>query len=122
VLDFTERGMSDPVARSIFSKIAELYAAGEPVSIDRMFDIFQEGDERAFLEKSLGSSFTADNPGEAYSEIYVNVKLYWIDRKIDKLMDDIKGSGDGSSGESLAEVEVLRRDKEKLLSFLQTRR
>jgi DNA primase len=122
VLDFTERGMSDPVARSIFSKIAELYAAGEPVSIDRMFDIFQEGDERAFLEKSLGSSFTAENPGEAYSEIYVNVKLYWIDRKIDKLMGDIKGSGDGSSGESLAEVEVLRRDKEKLLSFLQTRR
>ena len=122
VLDFTERGMSDPVARSIFSQIAELYAAGEPVSIDRMFDIFQEGDERAFLEKSLGSSFNAENPGESYSEIYVNVKLYWIDRKIDKLMGDIRGSGDGNSGESLAEVEVLRRDKEKLMSFLQTRR
>lgn len=122
VLDFSARGMSDPVARSLFSKIAEMYAADEAVSIDRMFDLFQEGDERAFLEKSLDKSFAAENPNDAYGEIYVNVKLYWIDRKIEKLLGDIKGSKDGNTGESLAEVEILRRDKEKLLSFLQSRR
>lgn len=122
VLDFNARGMSDPVARSLFTKIAELYAAGEAVSIDRMFDIFQEGEEREFLEKSLEKSFVAESPKDAYSEIYVNVKLFWIDSKIEKLMADIRSSKDGNTGESLAEVEVLRRDKEKLLSFLRTRR
>ncbi len=118
VLDFSEKGMEDPVARSIFSKIAELYAAGEPVSIDRIFDEFSEGEERAFLEKALEESFSVGDPSDAYSELFVNVKLYWIDARIEKLMRNIK---DGGAGENLAEIEVLRRDKEKLLTFLQRR-
>ncbi len=122
LLDFSADDMMDPVAKSVFTRIAELDAAGETVSIDRIFDDFHEGPERDFLEKALAKSFVLDNPKESYNEIYVNVKIYRIDRKIEKFMNDIKNSKDGNTGSSLAEIEILRRDKEKILSYMHGRK
>ncbi len=121
MLDFSAEGMTDPAAKAVFSKIAELYSEGRQISIDRIFDEFPDGDIRQFLEKGLEKSFVAERPSEAYSEIFVNVKLYLIDRKMEKLWEEVNSQGARVSSEMLIEIEGLRRDKEKLLTYLQTR-
>ncbi len=121
MLDFSAGGMTDPLAKAVFLKIAELYSEGRQISIDRIFDEFPDGEVRQFLEKALEKSFVAERPSEAYSEIFVNVKLYLIDRKMEKLWEEVSSLGDRVSSEMLIEIEGLRRDKEKLLTYLQTR-
>ncbi len=119
--DFSGDEMSDPVAKNIYGQLMELYGGGSEVSIDRMFNIFPDGKENLFLEESLSRHYDSIDFKAAYAEIYINLKLYQIERKIEHYAGLLGRQDGGGSGEYLTELEVLRREKEKLLKFKQNK-
>lgn len=120
IIDFSPGDIPDPIAREIYRRLAELFEAEESISIDRIIDYFTDGEVKLFLEKHLFVEYNLQNPGAAYTEIYINVKLYQIDQKIDRYVNLIK-AGDPArvdSKEYLTELEILRREKEKLSHYV----
>jgi DNA primase len=125
ILDFSENEIDDPLAKNIFSKLIELFSSGEEIDIDKMFDFFSKGEEKIFLGKSLLHANQIGNPNKAYTEIYLNLRLYRIDDKINKFAELIKKAKATNSAdvkEYLTEIEVLRREKEKLVAYIYNKR
>lgn len=121
MIDFSEADITDSVSRSIFVKIGELYSAGEAISIDRLFNFFTDGEEKAFLDWMLFRESKIESPAAAYTEIYINLKLYLIDQKINYFIERVKladSSDGGDSREYLTEIEILRREREKLSAYM----
>ncbi|HPJ38824.1 MAG TPA: DNA primase [Spirochaetota bacterium] len=121
VIDFSAEEITDPVTKNVFTMITSLYSEGKTISVDSMFDYFPSGDENRFLETILAKNFESINYKDAYTEIYINIKLYNINNKIERYVELIRNSQDSDTREYLTEVEVLRRDKEKLLSYIHNR-
>lgn len=121
VIDFSADDITDTATRNVFSMITSLYSEGKKISIDGMFDYFPAGDENRLLETILAKNFESINYKEAYTEIYISIKLYNINNKIERYVELIRNSRDNDTREYLTEVEVLRRDKEKLLSYIHQR-
>jgi len=120
VIDFPEAEMEDEAAGNIFQKLVSMNATGEEISMDRLFDFFSQGEEKELLNEALEKEFTFERPAEAYTEIYLNISLYRIDRKINHYADLVSAQ-DGQGGNVLqymTEIEVLRREREKLSSFI----
>ncbi|HQP49260.1 MAG TPA: DNA primase [Spirochaetota bacterium] len=118
VIDFSADEITDPVTKNVFTMITSLYSEGKAVSVDIMFDYFPTGDENSLLETILAKNFESINYKDAYTEIYINIKLFNINIKIERYVELIRNSRDNDTREYLTEVEVLRRDKEKLLSYM----
>ncbi len=116
-VDFSPHDISDVITRNIFMKIAEIYYSNQIFSVDKMFDFFENDFEMEFLNKSLIEGFITENPEKAYTEIYIKLKLHEIDAKINKYADKIKNSS-GPDNNYLTEIEILRREKEKLNNFV----
>ena len=53
-------------------------------------------------------------------KFYVNLKLHNIEKKITEYVDKVKNSGSDRL-EYLAEIEILRREKEKLSNYIYNR-
>ena len=124
VIDFPEGNMEDEAAGNIFQKLVSMNATGDEISMDRLFDFFSQGKEKELLNEALEKEFSFERPAEAYTEIYLNISLYRIDRKI-KHYADLISSQDGQGGNALqymTEIEVLRREREKLSSFIYNRK
>jgi DNA primase len=123
-LDFSADDIDDLVSRNIFLKLNELYTAGEEINIDKMFDFFAQGEEQKILEKSLLHDHTIENPDAAYTEIYINLRVYRIDKRIEKFVELVKTAQKDNTDvkEYLSEIEVLRREKEKLSTFMYSKR
>ncbi|MCX7678036.1 MAG: DNA primase [Spirochaetes bacterium] len=121
MMDFSAEAMTDTTARAVFSKIAQLYSEGRQISLDRIFDEFPNGEIHDFLERGLEKSFAVERPNEAYSEIYINIKLHLIRGKIASLLNEAKKYGNNVPTELLVEIESLKRDEEKLVTYLKTR-
>ncbi len=120
IIDFSDMDNPDPVSAAIFRKMADLFSDDRKISIDRLFDFFPDGPERRFLEENLVRDYNTLNPGAIYTEIYINLKLYMIDQKIEWLAGQIKNAGpaaDGDVREHMIELEILRREREKLSSY-----
>ncbi len=125
MIDFSERDIPDEISANIFRKIGELFSGNERISIDRLFDFFPDGEEGRFLEENALRVFKIDNPGAAYTEIYINLKLYLIDEKIDRYAELIKNTNPDKKTdikEYLTEIEVLRREREKLSTYVYNKR
>ncbi len=125
VFDFSAEEIVDPAARSVFARLLDLYSADEEIYVDKIFDFFSEGDEKRFLEENVAARSPVENPDDAYTEIYINLKLHQIDRKINRCADTIRRSGGADSADvraCLTEIEVLRREKEKLSLYVYNRR
>jgi hypothetical protein len=119
VIDFNESDIEDPVLRNIFSVLGSAYSEGKEITLDRIFDLFPEGQEKALLEENIIDSYSIDDPGSAYTEIYIILKLYEIDKKIEHFARLLKQeSVSGNMQDYLTEIEVWRREKEKLSSYL----
>ena len=73
-----------------------------------------------FLGRIIHKDAAVEDPKAAYTEIYVNLKLHTIENKISDYAEKIKQSG-GDRLEYLAEIEILRREKEKLSNYIYTR-
>ncbi len=120
LIDFTYDDIKDPVAANIFKVIAELYTSENVLNPDKIFDFFQKGLEMDFLSRIVQKEISVEDPKAAYTEIYVNLKLHTIDNKISDYAERMKQSG-GDRLEYLAEIEILRREKEKLSNYIYNR-
>jgi len=120
IIDFTAEEIQDPVSRRIFSRILEIYKEENELKVDKLFDFFDKGIEMDFLNIAIQKKTTIQDPKAAYTEIYVNLKLQDIDKKISKYAEMIKKSGSDKL-EYLAEIEILRREKEKLNNYIYNR-
>jgi DNA primase len=119
-IDFSENNIPDEQIKRVFSSMVKLHAQDESFSIDKMFDIFHNGPEMDFLNECLNSDFTFDDPDAVYTEIFINLRLYEIDDKIESCVNYVKTKKENLD-EYLAEIEVLKREKEKLNNYLQNR-
>ncbi len=120
LIDFSPADIEDLLSRKIFEKIAELYTAENNLKIDKLFDFFDKEIEMEFLNTSIQKKLEISNPKAAYTEIYVNLKLLDINSKIAKYAEMLKKSGNDKL-EYLAEIEILRREKEKLTNYMYNR-
>jgi DNA primase len=118
VIDYNVNDIPDELSRSVLKKISELYYQDQQFSIDKIFDFFNTGPEMDFLNQVFNSEYSVVNPGTAYTEIFINMKVHEIDDKIDKYATLIKSSPDGNFHEYITEIEVLRREKEKLSQYV----
>ena len=120
VIDFSVDEIKDPVSRSIFRSITDIHYSQPGYSFSRLFDYFTEGDEFTFLQKIMAETPSLEDSKAAYTEIYLTMKIYQIDSKMNLLAEKIKNSP-SSAGDYLTEFEILRREKEKLSSFVYNR-
>ena len=120
LIDFSPEDIKDPVSKNIFERIWEIYKDENELKVDKIFDFFDKGIEMDFLNRAIQKKTTIQDPKAAYTEIYVNLKLQDIDKKISKYADMIKQSGSDRL-EYLAEIEILRREKEKLNNYIYNR-
>jgi hypothetical protein len=124
MIDISAEDISDQAAQKIFVTMGDEYSSGGKISIDRLIDLFPDGDERRLIEENLFRDFSVENPLAAYTEIFLNLKRYIIDQKIERFAQKIKGAGpdkDMDVKDYLTEIEILRREKEKLSSHIYNR-
>jgi len=124
IIDFAENAIEDPDAAAVFGKMAELFSAGERISVDRLFDFFPDGSGKIFLENCLARDYRIENPAAAYTEIYINIRLYMIERGIERYKEKIRKAQAGGNADTNAnlteleiEIEILTREWEKLSSY-----
>jgi len=116
-LDFSEFSLNDPVIKSIFDRLCEIAAFSDEITISKLFDYFTDSKEREVISSCVLFDYSVDEPRKAYSEIYLNLKSFNIDNKINYYNNLIK-SGDGEISSSLLELEQWRKEKEKLRDFV----
>jgi len=117
IIDFSGESIGDQVAAKIFGVICKLYQDENELKIDKIFDFFPDGLEMDFLNSAIQNETSIEDPKAAYTEIYVNLKLHKINKKITDYAEKIRNSGSVRL-EYLAELEILRREKEKLTSYM----
>ena len=120
LIDFSTDEINDPVSKKIFEAITKLYAAENELRVDKIFDFLPKGFEMDFLNSTIQKEASVEDPKAAYTEIYVNLKLHNIDKKITEYVEKVKNSGSDRL-EYLAEIEILRREKEKLSNYIYNR-
>lgn len=118
VVDCSTSQFADTVARNIYQAIIDLYEKNEPVSLDKMFDFFPEGQEAQLLTQGFSKQFAFEDPKVAYSEIILNMRLYTIDKKINEFAEKIEKDKQDNIQYYMTELEVLRREREKLASYI----
>ena len=120
LIDFSPEDIADPLSKAIFTVISKLYNTENELRVDKIFDFFPKGFEMDFLNSTIQKEASVEDPKAAYTEIYVNLKLHNIDKKITEYVDKVKKSGSDRL-EYLAEIEILRREKEKLSNYIYNR-
>jgi hypothetical protein len=118
LIDFSLEEIKDPLAKNILSVILKLYNSESKLRIDKIFDFLTEDIEMEFLNKTIQKEASFGDPKAAYTEIYINLRLHGIEKKINEYVNESKKSGNERI-DYLTEIEVLRREKEKLLEYMQ---
>ena len=119
VLDFSAEDFADPLQRNIFNRMCELYNDDENLSVDKLFDIFREGEEKRFLEENVSISSLVKNQDDAYTELYLNIRQYSFETKIVYFDDLIRSNPlDPRVKDYLNEIDMLRRKKEELSAYV----
>ncbi|MFW6365888.1 MAG: DNA primase [Spirochaetota bacterium] len=122
MIDFAEFKPDNELLRDILQKLFDTYENESEISTEKLFDFFSTDEEKRFLNSVVTTENTIENPDASYTEIYVNVKIHEIDGKISyytHLLRNAAASGDSSR--YLAEIDIWRREKEKLTSYLYSR-
>jgi len=117
LIDFPLEEIKDPLSKSILSVILQLYNSKNEIRIDKIFDFLSKDIEMDFLNRTIQKEASIDDPKASYTEIYVNLKIHNIDKRINEYVNITKKSGNERI-DYLEEIEVLRREKEKLLTYL----
>lgn len=118
VIDYNVNDIPDELSKGIMKKISELYHQNQQFSIDKIFDFFNTGPEMDFLNKAFNSEFSKANPNAAYSDIFIRIKESEIDDKIKKYTAIVNSSRSENTNVYLTEIEVLKREKEKLKDYV----
>jgi len=119
-IDFADSDFEDEFSKQMFKKFTIIYEKEGIVSNDKFFDFFSDYEEVNFISKAINDTPEIEDPGIAYTENYLNMKLYEIDKKITYYSKKIIQK-DVASSEYLTELELLRREKEKLSNYLYNR-
>ena len=117
LMDFQLEEIKDPLSKNILSAILKLYNAENKLRIDKIFDFLSTDMEMDFLNRTIQKETSIDDPKAAYTEIYINLKKHDIDKKINEYADMLKKPGNEDVNH-LIEIDVLRREKEKLEIYL----
>lgn len=114
-IDFSKTEIQNIILKNIYEVV--IHNDPDNFNPSMLFDQFNLPDEKNVLSKLLGNNFSVEDPDAAYTEIYINLKLHNIDNKINfyytKINNDRK-----HSIEYLTEIEILRREKEKLHNYI----
>jgi hypothetical protein len=117
LIDFQLEEIKDPLSKNILSAILKVYNSENTLRIDKIFDFLPKDIEMDFLNRTIQKETSIDDPKAAYTEIYINLRIHGIDKKIDENINTVKKIGNEGI-DYLAEIEILRREKEKLLIYL----
>ncbi len=120
-IDFTESDLSDEIAARVFAKIAGIYFSHSQFTPDKIFDFFDGGQEMELLNQAFGEKYSVKDPSNEYTELFLNIKIHQIDEKINKYVDLIKSNTNEKYNSYLTELEILRREKEKLRYYIYNR-
>ncbi len=118
IIDYNIEDIPEPLSKNILKRISELYYSNHDFAIDKLFDFFTSGPEMDFLNHIFKEEFSMPNPSAVYTEIFINMKVREIDDKINRYASLIGDAPDGKFHEYISEIEVLRREKEKLSQYL----
>lgn len=116
VLDFSFQDTGDPALTGIFTTLLEMFRDNGELQPDKLFDIFDHGAELDILKECTSVVFQEVMSEDIYTEVYINLRLYEINQKISTYATQIK-NGD-STQNLITEIEVLRREEEKLSHYL----
>lgn len=115
IMDFSENEIADELIKSIYCKIISV-SDDENIETSKLFDMFNVN-ETEFINKYMSDTYSVEDEDAAYTEIYINHELYKIDNKINFYYSKINNDKSNSI-EYLTEIEVLRREKEKLRNYV----
>ncbi|MCX8124944.1 MAG: DNA primase [Spirochaetes bacterium] len=118
VVDCSPSQFTDDVAKNIYQVIIDLYERNEPITLEKLFDFYPEGQEAKLLAQGFSKQFAFEDPKIAYSEILLNMRLYTIDKKINEFVEKIRKNEQENTQYYMTEIEVLRREREKLASYI----
>ena len=118
IVDCSLQDFTDTVAKNIYQTLITLYEDNESFSLEKMFDFYPEGEEKKLLTQGFSKQFSFEDPHVAYSEIILNMKLFTIDKKINEFAEKIEKDNRENIQYYITEIEVLRREKEKLTSYI----
>ncbi|MBN2435385.1 MAG: DNA primase [Spirochaetes bacterium] len=119
MMDFHEFDIDDPLLKNLINTIFDLYEHDENVTGDKIFDIIEDNNEKRFLSERLSADYNIESPESAYTEIYLNMKIHAIDVKLTKFNEALKKCKDSSdSSRILTEIDIWRREKEKLSGYI----
>jgi DNA primase len=93
VADFPASEFPDQVSKNIFLKLTELYSKNEKISINKIYDYFLDGEEKAVLEKNCCNIEDYDSAYNDYTKRYLRIKLEHIDLRIDYYKNLISSPG-----------------------------
>ena len=115
-IDFPVEEIKDPLSKNIISVILKLYNSENKLRMDKIFDFLSEDIEMDFLNSTIQKEASIGDPKASYTEIYVNLRIHNIEKKIKEYVNLAKKSGNERT-DYLEEIEVLRREKDKLLTY-----
>ncbi len=124
-MDFSESEFPDPVSRNIFKMLSDSAAGNDELTSEKIFDLFPDGNEKQFLEKKMFSEYEYENKEAAhndYTNRYVRIKIEHIDKEIDRYANAISSlKNDTDFNKYLTEIELLRREKDRLSTYIYDR-
>ncbi|MCL2025390.1 MAG: DNA primase [Leptospirales bacterium] len=116
-MDFPLSDISDMAYKNILTEMNNIYFTDGVLTINKLFDFFDSGSEWSILSHNLEQDSDTEEPDMEYTEIYLSMKIHEINDKILKYVSFIN-----DFPEYLTEIDVLRREKEKLSYYLTYKR
>ncbi|MCL1911182.1 MAG: DNA primase [Leptospirales bacterium] len=117
VMDFPLNDIGGEAYKNILTEMSNIYSVDGILSINKLFDFFDNGSEWSILSNCLEQGSDAEDPDAEYTEIYLSMRIHEINDKMLKCVGLIK-----DFPEYLTEIDVLRREKEKLSYYLTYKR
>jgi DNA primase len=111
--------IQDPLMLKIVKKIIEINTEGSDFSIDKLFDFLEADSEMEFLNKivNTGVDIEIDNPVAAFTESYLSLRRYKIDRLLKRYHEYLRDNRSGLN-DYLLEIDSLTREKDKLVNYI----
>jgi len=117
VMDFPLGDIGDGVYKNILIEMNNIYSANGVLTINKLFDFFDNGSEWSILSHCLEQDSNTEDPDMEYTEIYLSMRIHEINDKMLKYVGLIR-----NSPEYLTEFDSLRREKDKLSYYLTYKR
>jgi DNA primase len=119
VLDFSPEDFENPLHKTIFGALSDLYNASDQISTDKLFDILRGDEEKRFLEENISLTMQPNKAEDAYTEIYLNIRQYNIEQKITYYDSKIRSNPDDPMNkEYLTEIDGLTRKMKDLSAYI----